>query len=417
MKIYFKIILEGFRQTVQQLLNNKLRTFLSLFGITIGILSIISILTSVDALKNNIESSIKGMGENVLFIQKWPWAFGDKDYPWWKYFERPYATYRDFEFIERRLTGAQNIAFEVSPNDVEIKYRNSTAEAVKTKGVTSNYGRIFGFNIEQGRYFSESEVRGAMPVAIMGDVLREELFGVESEVVGKEIEIFNRKVLIVGVLKRKGEDLLGFNYDATLILPYSFVNQVIFLNPEGINPSIIVQSKPDVSLEELRGELILLMRSARSLRPRQEDNFAINQLSILQVGFEGILKVLKLAAWIIGSFALLVGGFGIANIMYVTVSERTPIIGIKKALGAKKIHILIEFLIESVGLCILGGFFGLLIVYFLTDIMTSVAGFDFVLTVKNVVIGIGISVLIGVLSGIFPAIKASRLDPVEAIRG
>jgi putative ABC transport system permease protein len=417
MKIYFKIILEGFRQTVQQLLNNKLRTFLSLFGITIGILSIISILTSVDALKNNIESSIKGMGENVLFVQKWPWAFGDKDYPWWKYFERPHASYKDFEFLERRVSGAQNIAFEVSPNDVEIKYGNSTAEAVKTKGVTSSFGRIFGFNIEKGRYFSESEARGAMPVAIMGDVLREELFGVETEVVGKEVEIFNRKVQIIGVLKRKGEDLLGFNFDATFILPYSFVNQVIYINPEGTNPSIIVQAKPDASLDELRGELISIMRSARSLRPRQDDNFAINQLSILQVGFEGILKVLKLAAWIIGSFALLVGGFGIANIMYVTVSERTPIIGIKKALGAKKIHILIEFLIESVGLCILGGFFGLLIVYFLTDIMTSAAGFEFVLTMKNVVIGVGISVLIGVVSGIFPAIKASRLDPVEAIRG
>lgn len=417
MKIYFKIILEGFRQTVQQLLNNKLRTFLSLFGITIGILSIISILTSVDALKNNIESSIKGMGENVLFVQKWPWAFGDKDYPWWKYFERPHASYRDFEFLERRVSGAQNTAFEVSPNDVEIKYRNSTAEAVKTKGVTSSYGRIFGFDIDKGRYFSESEARGAMPVAIMGDVLREELFGAETEVVGKEIELFSRKVQIIGVLKRKGEDLLGFNFDATLILPYSFVNQVIFLNPDVVNPSIIVQAKPNVSLDELRGELISIMRSARSLRPRQDDNFAINQLSILQVGFEGILKVLKLAAWIIGSFALLVGGFGIANIMYVTVSERTPIIGIKKALGAKKIHILIEFLIESVGLCILGGFFGLLIVYLLTDVMTSAAGFEFVLTMKNVVIGVGISAFIGILSGIFPAIKASRLDPVEAIRG
>lgn len=417
MKIYFKIIWEGFRQTVQQLLNNKLRTFLSLFGITIGILSIITILTSVDALKNNIESSIKGLGENVLFVQKWPWSFSKEDYPWWKYFERPHASYRDFEYLNRRVENAAQISFDVSPNDVEIKFRSTTAETVKTKGVTSAYGRIFNFDIGKGRYFSESEFRNGLAVAVIGDVLREEIFGKEEDVLGKEIEIFNRKVVIVGVLNRKGEDLLGFNFDATIVLPYNFVNQVLYLNPDMVNPTIVVQAKPGVSLDELRGELIGVMRSARSLRPIQDDNFAINQLSILSVGFEGILKVLNLAAWIIGSFALLVGGFGIANIMYVTVSERTPIIGIKKALGAKNFHILIEFMIESIGLCIIGGLAGLLIVFFLTDFLTSAAGFEFVLTWKNVVIGVGISAFIGILSGIMPAIKASRLDPVVAIRG
>lgn len=417
MKIYFKIIWEGFRQTVQQLLNNKLRTFLSLFGITIGILSIITILTSVDALKNNIESSIKGLGENVLFVQKWPWSFSKEDYPWWKYFERPHASYRDFEYLNRRVENAAQISFDVSPNDVVIKYRSTTAETVKTKGVTSAYGRIFNFDIGKGRYFSESEFRNGLAVAVIGDVLREEIFGKEEDVLGKEIEIFNRKVVIVGVLNRKGEDLLGFNFDATIVLPYNFVNQVLYLNPDMVNPTIVVQAKPGVSLDELRGELIGVMRSARSLRPIQDDNFAINQLSILSVGFEGILKVLNLAAWIIGSFALLVGGFGIANIMYVTVSERTPIIGIKKALGAKNFHILIEFMIESIGLCIIGGLAGLLIVFFLTDFLTSAAGFEFVLTWKNVVIGVGISAFIGILSGIMPAIKASRLDPVVAIRG
>lgn len=417
MKIYFKIIWEGFRQTVQQLLNNKLRTFLSLFGITIGILSIITILTSVDALKNNIESSIKGLGENVLFVQKWPWSFSKEDYPWWKYFERPHASYRDFEYLNRRVENAAQISFDVSPNDVVIKYRSTTAETVKTKGVTSAYGRIFNFDIGKGRYFSESEFRNGLAVAVIGDVLREEIFGKEEDVLGKEIEIFNRKVVIIGVLNRKGEDLLGFNFDATIVLPYNFVNQVLYLNPDMVNPTIVVQAKPGVSLDELRGELIGVMRSARSLRPIQDDNFAINQLSILSVGFEGILKVLNLAAWIIGSFALLVGGFGIANIMYVTVSERTPIIGIKKALGAKNFHILIEFMIESIGLCIIGGLAGLLIVFFLTDFLTSAAGFEFVLTWKNVVIGVGISAFIGILSGIMPAIKASRLDPVVAIRG
>lgn len=416
MKIYFKIILESFRQTVQQLLGNKLRTFLSLFGITIGILSIITILTSVDALKNNIESSIKGMGENVLFVQKWPWSFSKGDYPWWKYFERPHASYRDYEFLEKRMNEAQFLSYEVSPSDVEVKYKEITAETVKLKGVTSNYGRIFNFDIGKGRYFSENEMRGALPVAIIGDVIREEFFGLDTDVVGKEIEVFNRKIQVIGVLNRKGEDLLGFNFDAAVILPYTFVNQAIFLDPESVKPSIIVQAKPKVSLDELKGEIISVMRSSRSLRPSQDNNFAINELSILQVGFEGILKVLKLAAWIIGSFALLVGGFGIANIMYVTVSERTPIIGIKKALGAKRFHILIEFLIESMGLCLLGGLAGLILVYFLTDLMTKLAGFEFVLSWQNASFGIGISLFIGVISGILPAIKASRLDPVEAMR-
>ncbi|MCO5247944.1 MAG: ABC transporter permease [Chitinophagales bacterium] len=411
------VIKESFLLSFGQLRNNKLRTGLSLLGVTIGIFSIIAILTAVDALKNDISGSINKLGNNLIFVGRWPWAFNDTNYPWWNYWKRPEASYDDFLKLQGRLTKAEAVSYSVYPSASNIKFNNEAVENIDVVGATQEIADVFDYNINAGRFFSVSESNLGLPVAVIGGGIAETLSGNTSNLLGKEIFIFGQKVKIIGIIKKEGQGgLLGMNNDKDIILPYLFVNKVTHLELKEVSPRIIVKAQQGVSLSELEFEIQQKMRSIRRLRPIQDDNFALNRLSIIAQGFEGIFYVLNIIGWVIGFFALIVGGFGIANIMYVSVSERTNIIGIKKALGAKKIYILLEFLFESILLCFWGGLLGLVIVYLLSFPVSSASGMSFVLSFKNGVIGISIAMLIGLLSGYLPARKAADLDPVEAIR-
>ncbi len=409
--ILIKLIIESFLFAINALRVNKVRTILSLLGITIGIFSIISVFTVFDSLQNTIKSEINSLGSNVLFIQKWPWAMG-KDYPWWKYYQRPEPKIQELKEVLKRSNTLQDGAFMFSVQR-NVYYRNKSMERITVVAVSHDYYKVMPFDLQQGHYFTQTESKAGRSVVILGADIATNLFPNEDPF-GKKIKLFGRKLLVIGVIKKKGNDIFGNSSDDWVLIPANYARNVIdFRN---INSTIIVRAKPNISNNEMKDELTGIMRSIRKLKPKAEDNFAINETDIISKSFDKLFAIIAIVGWIIGGFSLLVGGFGIANIMFVSVKERTNQIGIQKALGAKNYFVLLQFLFEAVFLSLLGGIVGLLIVFLLSFIMTSVLGFDIILKTNNIVLGISVSALIGLISGFIPAWTASRLDPVEAMR-
>jgi putative ABC transport system permease protein len=372
------ILKESFVLSVQQLWANKMRAFLSLLGVTIGIFSIIAILTAVDALKNDISASINKLGDNIIFIQKWPWTFSTtSEYPWWEFVKRPEAKYNDYKLLRERTKKAEFVSFSIRPPFSSPSYRSDILQNVDAIGVTQDYGSVMQLEVTTGRYFSESESNMGLPVAIIGGGIAEEIFKSAGAALEKEIKVWGRKVKVIGVLKKEGQGgLLGNNNDKAIYVPYFLVSKVTNINPWEARPQIQARTMPGVSLDELSIDIQSHMRAIRKLRPKELDDFALNKLSIIAQGFAGVFQALNMVGLIVGSFALIVGGFGIANIMYVSVTERTNIIGIKKAMGARKSYILAEFLLESVLLCVIGGILGILMVWGLTGPATEASGME-----------------------------------------
>jgi len=411
--LFFTLFKESILFALVALMANKLRTILSLLGITIGIFAIIVVFTVVDSLEKNLRSSIQSLGDDVVFVQKWPWTFGP-EYPWWKYMNRPLPEYAELNLIKDNCLGAQSVAFALSSR-VTLRYKSSSIENATVICVSHEYNKVKNFEIAEGRYFSDIESTAGRPVAILGNALAEALFPFENPI-GKTIKVNGAKVSIIGILKKEGESILGGSSDTQILVPVNYARTLVDIRDEGLNPHLLVRAKPGVSNDDLISELTGLMRSIRRISPKKEDNFALNQTSLLSNQFDSLFDVIGIAGWIIGGFSILVGGFGIANIMFVSVKERTNIIGIQKSLGAKNYFILLQFLFESVFLSLIGGVFGLLIVYLITLFAGDSFGMEVVLSLSNVILGFTISFLIGIISGFVPAYGASQLDPVEAIR-
>lgn len=411
MVMILRLIRESYLFAFQEIIVNKVRTILSLLGITIGIFCVISVFTVFDSMETAIRKSIASLGSNVLYIQKWPWAMGG-DYPWWKYYQRPEATLEDMREIEKRSNLNDAVAFMSQVNKT-VKYQNNYMENIGIIGASQDFDQVWAFELSDGRYFSPIESASGKNIAIIGaDIAENLLQGLEP--IGRKIKIFGRNVEVVGVMKKEGEDLFGNSNDKAIFMPINYFKSLVDLNEVGT--TIIVKAKPLVSNEELTDELTGIMRSIRKLKPSAEDNFSINETDIISKGFDSLFGVIATVGWIIGGFSLLVGGFGIANIMFVSVKERTSIIGIQKALGAKNYFILLQFLFEAIFLSLIGGVFGLIIILLLTVIVSNTTEFHLILTQGNILLGIGVSAIIGLISGIVPAYSASRLDPVEAMR-
>lgn len=419
--ILWKVFTQSLRISFEELRAAKLRSFLSLTGITIGILCIVSIRTAVNSMELNIRNSIESIGNDVLYIQKWPWIWSE-NYPWWRYMNRPTSNPREMQFLKERLKSAQAVAIIYSLSGKNVTAEGQTAKGTALKGVSFDYDKIKSLEFTQGRYFTVGEILSASPVVIIGSNVAETLFPNFSNIEGREIRIEGEKATIIGVLKKEGNDMLGFSADNDVIAPYGMLNSFISLNNDENDPLIAVLPKPGVKVSNLKYEIKGVMRSIRRLPPNTDDNFAVNQVSVFSEGIKSIFSVINIAGFIIGFFAVIVGGFGIANIMFVSVKERTYIIGIKKAIGAKQIYILLEFLLEAILLCLIGGIAGLLSVVALFQVLQYLlkhwaeTDFVFYITAENIAIGIGISVITGIISGFIPAWNASRMKPVDAIR-
>ncbi len=412
MRKTLNILASSFRLTMQELKVNKLRTALSLIGISFGIFCIIGVLATVNSLEMNIQNQIKSLGSNTIYIDKWEYS-GGPDYPWWKFVNRPVPKFDEIAAIKQRSQLASNLAFIINTNG-NIEYNSYALQGVSFYGVSVEENDIQPVTIAYGRFISGNEFASGSPVVVIGNDNAENLFGSPAVAVGKQITVKDKKATVVGVIKKVGQSLIGWNYDASVILSYRFARQIF--NEDASRPFIMVKGKDKISADALADELEGVMRSIRKLSPKQEDNFSLNKISSFSDKVSSLFGSINLGGWAIGILSLVVGAFGIANIMFVTVKERTAMIGLKKAIGAKKRSILSEFLLEAAIICIMGGLIGLLLVYLLTVVLTNVFNFPVYISAGILTLAISICIIIGILAGIIPAFTAARLDPVVAIR-
>jgi len=411
--MFFRLLKEGFIFAFTSVIVNKLRTFLSLLGITIGIFCIISVFTVLDWMEKSIHDTISSMGDNVLYVNKWPWGL-DFNLKWWDIMKWPAVSKDDYQAILNRSTKTAAASIRIQQPEA-IKYKKNLVTDAMVWAVTTEFENIRSFEIEKGRYFSPDELAMGKNVAIIGPVIAEKLFD-KTDPVDKQINISGKRTSIIGVFKKEGQGgQIDGGVDETTLVPFNFGKTFINMRNSFLNVTLMIKAKEGVPLQELSDESTMILRAARRLQPNEIDNFFVNKASIITQSFEGVFAGINIGGWIIGGFSILVGAFGIANIMFVSVKERTNIIGIQKALGAKKFFILQQFLVESMLLSIIGGLLGVFLVLIATLVVNYLYEWHIHLTLANVILAVFISGIIGIVAGYAPANTAAKMNPVEAI--
>ena len=414
MRKTLEIVWTTLKLAVQELTKNKLRTFLSLFGVTIGIFCIIGVLSTVNSLEKNIQDGIKSLGTNTIYIDKWDYQ-GGAEYPWWKYVNRPSPKLTEMKLIKEKISAKIAAVYSFTTQSF-IQYDNDKLDGINYHGITDEFEKIQPVEIAYGRYLNQMDFDFGTPNIVIGYENAEMLFGKAEKAVGKEVGLRNKKAIIIGVIKKQGKSFIdGWQFDKSIVLSYKFMKQMLF-NERWNNPKIIIAGPEGMSSDALKDELKGAMRSIRRLGPTEEDDFALNAISDFSKNTSQLFGSVNLGGWLIGLLSLIVGAFGIANIMFVTVKERTPIIGLKKAIGAKRGTILMEFLLESALICIIGGLIGILLVVILAQLLSSAFNFPIFVSTQILGLAIFICIAIGMLAGIIPAMIASKMDPVVAIR-
>lgn len=412
-KMFFRLFKEGVYFAVNSVIVNKLRTFLSLFGITIGIFSIISVFTVLDWMEKSIKDSISTLGDNVIYVQKFPWSF-DPNLAWWDIIKWPAISDRDYQAIQKKSTKTDAACFAVFQPE-KIRYKKNIANDVNVLAATIEFENVRTFEIDNGRYFSPFEASSGKNVAILGAVMAERLFE-KTDPVGKEIIIAGFKTTVIGVFKKEGKGgISDSGMDELTLIPMNFGRTFINMRNRFIESQLIIKARPDVEVQELSDETTMILRASRRLQPDEISNFSVNRASLLSQGFDAVFVGINIGGWVIGGFSILVGGFGIANIMFVSVRERTNIIGIQKALGAKRFFILQQFLVESVLLSVIGGLLGVLMIFIGTLVINYLWELNMHLTMANMFLAVFISGIIGIVAGYAPAYSAAKMNPVEAI--
>lgn len=406
------ILSNSLKLTLQELRVNKMRTGLSLTGVAFGIFCIIGVLAAVNSLERNIQSEVKSLGNNTIYIDKWDYS-GGPDQPFWKFQARPVMKYAEADLIRQRSVLLEDISFLLQTRTA-ISHKDDLIASASVYGIVESQMVIQPIKFEEGRFFSQAEFSAGSNICLIGHSNAENLFGSTARAVGKQIDVKGKKVTIVGVLKKEGSNFIGWDYDNCIMLPYKFCKQ-IFVEDRS-SPILIAKGKEGVTPAALTDELRGIMRQIRRLSPRQDDNFSLNSVEAFSKAITGFFSILNIVGGIIGGISLIVGLFGIANIMFVTVKERTSVIGLKKAIGAKSSSILFEFLLEAVILCFMGGAVGLFFVFIGTKISSKLLDFPIYISIPMLITTIIVCLVVGIIAGIFPASRAAKLDPVVAIR-
>ncbi len=413
MIIYLRLVGESFNFALNALRNNKLRTLLSLLGVTIGIFSIIAVLAAVDSLDKKVKGSLSNLDKNTIYYTNV--SFGPTEIPRWKSEQFPDVTYEEYQFLKKSLGNADNVAFKFFTQKENIKYETETVNQVTAVPVTYEFLDVQLLEFEEGRFFNESESNSGSQVVVLGYEIAQSLFK-SAEPLGKTVRMYGQRFTVIGVVKKQGMGMFGEDNDSSAFFPANFIRRMYGDKSDFMLPVIIIKPEKGADIPALKAELTQKIRADRGLKAGEMDNFFVNVLSGLTDLIDNIVGQMNVVGWIISGFSLLVGGFGIANIMFVSVKERTSLIGIQKALGAKNNFILYQFLFEAVILSLFGGMIGLLLVWLIAIILTNALDFEFVLSFSNILLGTSLAAGIGLISGILPAIAASKLDPVEAIR-
>jgi len=412
MRKSLSIFQNSIRLTFKELKVNKLRTALSLTGVAFGIFCIIGVLTTVGSLEKNIQNEVKSLGNNTIYIDKWDYS-GGPDKPMWKYRARPIMKNEETVLIKQRSPLTESVTY-LMQSFTNVSHKDEVIENATIYCINESQIKIQPLQFEVGRYFSSSEFENGTNNCLIGYTNAEDLFGSADRAIGKQIDVKGKKVTIVGVIKKEGKSFIGWDYDKCVMLNNKYARGLFDL--EMANPILIVKGAENTTTDALSQELRGVMRQIRKLSPLQEDNFSLNSVEAFSKAISDSFVTINIVGSIIGGISLIVGMFGIANIMFVTVKERTPIIGLKKAIGAKKGTILFEFLLEASILCILGGAIGLLLVYILTLILSGPLDFPVYLSAPMIFTTVCICLANGILAGIIPASRAAKMDPVKAIR-
>jgi len=404
----FTSFTEGFKIAITSLWANKMRAILTTTCIVIGIVSVTAMNTITDGVDRAFEDSMDMLGRNVVFIEKWPWGFGG-EYKWWEYRNRKEL---EVEYADQLRTLVSS-ASEVSANvfrGTSIRFEDRTAESVGVAGATASYFNTAGLDIEDGRPFNESDEQRAAKVVVMGSGVAELLFP-DSDPIGKRVRIRGQMFMVIGVLEKQGNFLGLEDMDNQVIIPISAMASIFDIRS---NIRLSVQFPSEEVMENGEYEVIGAMRQIRGLDPLEDDDFAINKAALFEQEFQGMKVVIYGIGIFLTGLALFVGGIGVMNIMFVSVKERTKEIGIRKAVGAQPWEILLQFLMESIVICLLGGVIGVLLSVGVTQLINQffVAYMDWT-TVLNAIL---ICTFVGVLFGYLPSSKAAKSNPIESIR-
>ncbi|MCI1719936.1 MAG: ABC transporter permease [Bacteroidales bacterium] len=423
-RMVLKMLKEGVVFAYNELKGNKFRTFLSLLGVSIGIFCIVAVFTAIDALQKNVRKGFESLGSNAVQISKWPGMGAEDDegnsvmnttgeFKWWEYMRRPPITYEDYKFLRDNSQKADAIVLNAGFTALLKNGRNSIDNA-HVICPTGNFRKVVNVDLQSGRFFTEAEAEEGKTVAIIGYEVAQELYKDENPI-GKSIKINGNSAIIIGVFEKQGNGILNvMATDKAVFIPFKFGKVMVdFDDSDALD--IIAIPKQGVDADEFTGELKMLMRQHRRLRPSDKYNFSTMKMTSLLDMVKTIFKAINRVGWIIAMFSLLIGGFGIANIMFVSVKERTNIIGIQKALGAKKYIILTQFLTEAVLLAIAGAIVGILLVAIILLVAPIPPEYEVTLTMGNVLAGVLIASIIGIISGLLPASAAANLNPVDAI--
>ena len=415
MRRLLEILGSSLSLTWQEFRSHKVRTLLSLSGVAFGIFCIIGVLATVDSMEYAVQKDIKALGSNTVYIDKWEYAGGGNDYPWWKYMKRPTPKKEEMHLLKEKVSAAANVAMNISMGGT-VEIEDNIVSGLNYYGVTEEFINIQPVETELGRYLQQSDFDFATNSLVMGYVVAENLFGKPEKAIGQTVQMKNgKRGVVVGLIKEQGKSIIGgWEYDNSILMLYDFLGTIV--REEDANPVIMVQGKETVPMAQLKDELEGAMRSIRKIRPTQENDFALNDIDAFSEFASTLFGGINKGGWAIAALSLIVGMFGVANIMFVTVRERTSQIGLKKAIGAKKRMILTEFLLESSFLCIMGGLLGLVGVFLITLLFGALLDMTIFISPNILILAISICVIVGVLAGIIPASIAARMDPVVAIR-